>query len=139
MFQYFLQALKKASAYILLLVISFLTFRDIITIVNFQIHKEYIAAFLCLNRDKPEVTCSGKCFLIKELKQNQQEENQGNSSLPKLKDFNSIVFTFHKTALPNLVASISTQEKNFYFNTLYKYSISKDVFQPPKFSPSFIS
>ena len=34
----------------------------------YEINKEYIAANLCENKDKPELDCCGKCVLKKELK-----------------------------------------------------------------------
>ena len=33
----------------------------------FELNKEYIAATLCENRDRPELVCCGKCVLTKHL------------------------------------------------------------------------
>lgn len=41
----------------------------------YQLNKEYIAQVLCINREKPELHCDGKCFLTEKLNQaNQAEE-----------------------------------------------------------------
>ena len=34
----------------------------------FMVNRSYIAQELCINRDKPELTCNGKCFLNFQLK-----------------------------------------------------------------------
>ena len=34
----------------------------------FMVNQTYIAQELCINRDKPELTCNGKCFLSFQLK-----------------------------------------------------------------------
>lgn len=34
----------------------------------FMVNRSYIAQELCINRDKPELTCNGKCFLSFQLK-----------------------------------------------------------------------
>lgn len=37
-------------------------------IIDYLIHKDYIAKNLCVNRDKPRSCCKGKCYLVKQLK-----------------------------------------------------------------------
>lgn len=40
-----------------------------------QLNKEFIATTLCINKDKPELECDGRCYLEDQLnKQDEQEE-----------------------------------------------------------------
>ena len=39
-------------------------------------NKDYIAAKLCENRDKPVMQCKGKCYLSKKLKQDAEKEKK---------------------------------------------------------------
>lgn len=38
--------------------------------LEFSVSQPYIAKVLCVNRDKPQMKCDGKCFLTKELSRN---------------------------------------------------------------------
>lgn len=42
--------------------------------VSFELNRDYIASNLCINRELPESGCDGQCFLMKKLKQSQQDE-----------------------------------------------------------------
>ena len=37
--------------------------------LDFELRRDYIAEVFCVNRDKPEVGCEGKCFLKNRLSQ----------------------------------------------------------------------
>ena len=36
--------------------------------LEYAINKDFIATVLCINKDKPELKCNGKCHLTKQLK-----------------------------------------------------------------------
>jgi hypothetical protein len=39
--------------------------------LDFELRREYIQEVLCINREKPDASCEGKCFLMKKLEQTQ--------------------------------------------------------------------
>jgi len=43
---------------------------------EFVANQKYIAAALCENRDKPEMHCNGKCYLMKKLKDAEEKEKK---------------------------------------------------------------
>ena len=43
--------------------------------ISFSI-KDFIAEFLCINKDKPEMQCHGQCFLMQSLEQNHEQEQE---------------------------------------------------------------
>ncbi|WP_276088068.1 hypothetical protein [Pedobacter sp. JY14-1] len=43
---------------------------------EFVVNQKYIAAALCENRDKPEMHCNGKCYLMKKLKDAEEKEKK---------------------------------------------------------------
>ncbi len=53
--------------------------RPILPFIEYELNKEYISEFLCINRDKPKLQCDGKCHLAQELREatgdNTSEEN----------------------------------------------------------------
>ncbi|MEZ5008756.1 MAG: hypothetical protein R2753_11455 [Chitinophagales bacterium] len=50
--------------------------RDAITLVSFNINQPYIAKVLCINKDKPELKCNGKCHLNTNLSENHQDKEE---------------------------------------------------------------
>lgn len=68
----------------LLAILLLQTFSKVLIIADYQANKEFIMEFLCINRDKPELECEGKCHLTKNLKEQEQaEKQQGEQSLTK--------------------------------------------------------
>lgn len=52
---------------------------------SYLINKGYIAKYLCENKDKPKMNCCGKCFLKKQLKKQNKEEQSANFKKSDLK------------------------------------------------------
>jgi hypothetical protein len=44
--------------------------------LNYALNKDYISQFLCINKDKPDLECNGKCHLKSQIKKLNQEDNQ---------------------------------------------------------------
>ena len=78
---------------VILLVIGFLgqTFSQCLILLDYQINRNYIAANLCENRDKPAMKCEGKCYLCKRLK-NEKKKDQDNPERRTENKFESIAF-----------------------------------------------
>lgn len=62
----------------ILLLFSLLTsnFGNLFIFTGFELNREFIAAELCINKNKPELNCKGKCYLMKKLKQAQEKEDK---------------------------------------------------------------
>ncbi|HEX9513564.1 MAG TPA: hypothetical protein VF939_23900 [Puia sp.] len=78
---------------VILLFIGFLgqTFSKNLIFLNYQLNKDYIAANLCENRDKPQMKCEGRCYLCKRLK-NEEKKDQENPERRAENKFESIPF-----------------------------------------------
>ena len=102
--------------------------RPITPLVEYVINYDYISKVLCINKDKPELSCKGKCQLMKKLEEQQQE------------DFNSIRINMEEYPVGFVNVLSLTKEKpnknikrkkifscthNYYFN------FHQEVFHPP--------
>ncbi len=58
----------KIYSVIYLAILIFYILRPVLPYIEYSLLKDYIARNLCINRDKPESTCDGKCFLDDQLK-----------------------------------------------------------------------
>lgn len=50
------------------------SFSQLAVYTGFQLNQPYIAASLCVNRNKPQLHCNGKCYLMRKLRQAEQKE-----------------------------------------------------------------
>lgn len=71
--------LKRIFSTILLATILLQTCSTIAVVVSFKINQDYISTYLCINRDKPQLQCNGKCVLMQRMQQevnNLDEQNR---------------------------------------------------------------
>jgi hypothetical protein len=65
--------------------------RPVLPYVEYELNKDYIKEFLCINRDKPRLKCDGKCHLTQELRKAQSDvtDTQESNEVPSinLKDY----------------------------------------------------
>lgn len=59
----------------MLLILSLLVFiKPVLPVFEYVINYEYIATVLCINKDKPEMHCNGKCHLMQEMAKTSEKE-----------------------------------------------------------------
>ncbi len=107
------------------------SFSKVFIVLDYQANKNYIAEFLCVNKAKPQMHCQGHCYLKKQLKKVEQQENQSTTPKQKLVSeitlFCQTLFAF-PVALDNLLAKHS-----------FRYQIGATqaniafIFHPPQF------
>ena len=105
----------------------------VFTIIDFKINQEYIAAVLCINKDKPASKCNGKCHLSKQLnKQADQEEKQ----LPQnSKEKVETLFTaFTYLNIDTSFKLHSSKKASFRYDEFLTSNYLKQIFHPPKVS-----
>lgn len=76
---------------------------------EFKSNQAYIAAALCENRDRPELNCEGKCYLMKKLKAAEDKEKKQENQAQKKASVD--LFFVEETVAPVLVITIPAQKK----------------------------
>ena len=101
--------------------------KPIAPFVEFAINQDYIAEFLCINKEKPEMACGGKCHLMKQLeKQEKEEPKQLRIAFEEYPiGFVKIYQKGSSTDLNFLSKKIIDQQQN------YSYLYISQVFHPP--------
>ena len=51
--------------------------------MSFKLNQGWIAENLCINRDKPETHCNGKCHLKAQIQKQEQEDTHSPRPLPE--------------------------------------------------------
>src|SRR4030095_16711279 len=67
---------KRYTTLVLLLSILFQTFSPLVSEVEYFLNKRYIAAVLCINKDKPKMQCNGQCYFARQLQEKDKQEQQ---------------------------------------------------------------
>lgn len=84
------------------------TFRFLAPVVHYQLDYTYISQVLCLNRDKPELQCAGKCQLRKELAQLNQHQQQKEALQHLVSAYESVESIPHLLVLPPAPVTAAT-------------------------------
>lgn len=118
------------SSFLLIVLTAYLII-PVLPIIDYLIHKDYIAKNLCVNRKKLHSCCKGKCYLVKQLKKtntNTEGESKNSEKRTQLKDTDQFLGT--KTWQPVL------QKKNINYlifnSTNFQLLAVNAIFVPPK-------
>ena len=105
------------------------TFSRFVIEADYFFNKNYITKVLCINKAKPKMHCNGKCYLSRQLKEQEKQEQQ----IPDSRKINFEVAPFFLPkpfSLPNVYySSIKVQ----YLPTVDVLSSTflRSVFHPP--------
>jgi hypothetical protein len=121
--------MKKLISIFLLFVLILQYFNKVEIFVCYQLNKDFISSTLCENKSKPELQCDGKCFMKKQLKAS--DENQNKTPI-NIKDFQEIIFFCSQSEIilpaQNELSDICFEQFiNANYNTPHF-----SIFQPPK-------
>lgn len=105
----------------------------LIIAIQFYINQEHIAQTLCVNRNKPEVLCSGKCVLNNMLEASEESEKQQIPSSQKDK-FEYWIVSFPTVDVPEYKVHFLKHENTLKFNYIEIFGSVhlKEVVQPPE-------
>jgi hypothetical protein len=119
---------RSILAYILILFTLTANFSQVFVRAGFDLNENYIVSRLCINRDRPQIHCNGKCYLMRKLKQaeqkekNREHENQrGMYQLGVVADkllFNPYIICIERVYQPELPFRLP--------------AYAADIFQPPR-------
>jgi hypothetical protein len=100
-------------------------------IIEYIVNYDYIVDELCENKEKPILTCNGKCYLEEQVK-NQQNLNHDQKipQVPKL-DLEKFLTLKNKQFSYNLIADEKIRQKSFFCNSLEELLFPDSIFRPP--------
>lgn len=67
---------KACIAYVLATLVLLQTFSREVLVVDYALNQATITARFCVNKTRPALHCNGKCYFAKQLRQQQERENQ---------------------------------------------------------------
>ncbi|SDL58189.1 hypothetical protein SAMN04487898_12113 [Pedobacter sp. ok626] len=95
---------------------------------EFKANQKYIAAALCENRDKPQMHCNGKCYLMKKLKEAEEKEKKQEEASQKKGGQDAFVLNS-----PLIVSfyEFTPKKKEPAFISFQLPKISSEILHPP--------
>lgn len=115
------------------LIAFLLLFKPLFPVVEYAFDYDYISKVLCVNKEKPQMKCNGKCHLMKELAKNAETEKPASEKKNNFKDVENLV--------PPTVSTTTFQPKikaenllvNSAYTNLYKSVFELTIFHPPTY------
>lgn len=98
----------------------------------YELNKDYVADVLCINKDKPDLQCNGKCYLNKQLKKADNLTGQSEKNLPqKEKEVEIITYLLSDAFLisKKYIAADANEHNSRYLQ------YASDVYLPSVFQP----
>ena len=107
--------------------------KPVLPIVDYYVNYNYISKVLCENKNKPVMACNGKCYLQKQIAENNNLDFENNLLLPKinLKDFPTTTFQSFVYTFNELLSNCNRIFTQLHF---YQYQYSTSLLKPPKIS-----
>ena len=124
--------MKKVIAIILVFIFSFQLFYTTGFTIWFFANRTTIAKEYCINKDRPELKCDGKCFLNNKIKETEQHQNEeAPLQIKQLLETSPCTIT-------TINYSISAPEIDLIYNPFstatYSFNHTIAVFRPPSLS-----
>lgn len=102
--------------------------------IDFKINQDFIADVLCINKEKPMLTCNGKCYLSEQLKKAEEQEEK--RAATSKKERWELIYYYFKSSFDFLLFTdcFLRKLKPHYVDEIYTSSFIFDIFRPPTFS-----
>ncbi len=113
----------------LCLVVLVQSFQKTWIVTSWSVNRDYIAANLCENRMVKESTCSGSCYLKKQLKEQDQKEQSLPVSERDKFDIVSDLFLYSITLLHSQYTNVTSFPVSWVQGKPYHIGFS--IFHPP--------
>ena len=97
-------------------------------VFNYIANYEYISQELCENKDKPELDCNGKCYLIKQTRALQEEQEEKEAVISEVLN---LQYTTSEAFSYNLLNIIDVERINIFPYTEKEYSVLRNHITPP--------
>jgi hypothetical protein len=108
--------------------------KPVFPVLQYAVNYEYISKVLCVNKEKPQMHCNGKCHLMKELAKAAEKETPISSDK---KNSHFEIEVLFLSPLPQYAffgpINQSRPEINPGYPDLYEYLNVKTSFHPPAF------
>lgn len=107
-------------------------------LIYYGLNIDYIIETYCVNKDKPELNCNGKCHLMQQLKLSNPSEEAPAAPLQNINYMDAFFPIFSPNPPSSYTTHIPVQTKRkglFAYANTYSYLFTAERFRPPPSLP----
>ncbi len=120
--------MKKITVYTLVILYLTAMVRPIAPVLEYVIYEDYIAEFLCVNQDKKELQCRGKCYLMQRITEQNEEKRQ---NLPPIAMEEYPIGFVDFLSIPHIDSDTVFSQTDFTYLNPYSFLFISSSFHPP--------
>lgn len=109
--------------------VGLILIQPILPYIQYFAFKDYIAKNFCIEKDIPNSCCKGKCYLEKQLAENNQTEDTSKTPVELNKE-NIYSYTLPVTCSWSKSLMLNNSAVAFFSN-LYQFNFLQSVYHPP--------
>lgn len=102
--------------------------RPVGPLFTYVINQDYILEFLCINRDKPELECNGKCYLMQMIEEKNDDKGK---NPPRIVMEDYPIGFVELQSLANVIVPEEYRAMGYLYDNKYSYRYSYLDFHPP--------
>ena len=121
--------MQKINALILTAIFIFILVKPVIPYLEYMVRKDWIIEKFCINKERPDMQCNGKCHLEKQLSKEADEPDQQPPDQPRKEDRVRLEYL-----VPVYNQETSLQGKKLAVIkhlTCYSFRYLPSIFRPP--------
>lgn len=100
-------------------------------VLEYLINYDYIVSKLCENRDKPVLTCNGKCYLADQVEKQLNLDHKDQVPLPPQIDYKQFIPLNEEILADTLVSYSEPLSKPFFSDNIKERTFSDTILRPP--------
>lgn len=104
--------------------------RPVLPLFEYLIEQDYIAEFLCINKENVALECNGKCYLMQRIQEQQQEKGH---NLPRIAMEEYPVGFVTLMEIPGTNTESGIFSPLFGYSDLYRFHFTTHPLRPPAF------
>jgi len=123
--------LKKVFLYIVFIAFALKPMYYVGQVLYYELNVDYIVETYCINTDKPELKCNGKCHLAKQLQSVSNDSKSSDAISSLIEAFSFVYFNEYPSVVFRPDFLIEGNEKSIFHNQNYTYNFAYSPFKPP--------
>lgn len=117
--------------YSLLIIAFVICLKPAFPLLEYAVDYDYISKVLCINKEKPELQCNGKCHLMTQLAE-EVPDSENTQALP-IEFSVQLVFLENefRFSIPEDFEHVVTSQQNIFIDQFYSYDFYEELIKPP--------
>ncbi|MPR33437.1 hypothetical protein [Salmonirosea aquatica] len=129
------QSLKQGVAVGFLLLLCIKAWVMPLLYLDFELRKEFIIDNFCVNKDRPELHCDGKCYLairLAAVQKQEQQQAERNFMFKLLENITDCQTFFASFSAPDYAFDEQVPSSFYYVSSFFPNASLSGVFHPPQ-------